>query len=99
MLYLQYNSTRKLIMYILSLVIVILLLFFFFQHNNTLLLLITLAVGVYIVYSHETGHTATEFKNEVVDSINNEAQGFDEKKGIKRFDPEKMKKEVEEGAY
>ena len=84
-------------MYILSLIIIILLAYFFFQHNNSLLLLITLAIGVYIVYSHETGHTATEFKNEVVNSINDEAQGFDDKKGIKRFDPRKMKQEVEEG--
>ena len=84
-------------MYILSLVIIIVLAYFFFQHNNSLLLLITLAIGAYIVYSHETGHTATEFKNEVVNSINDEAQGFDDKKGIKRFDPGKMKQEVEEG--
>lgn len=84
-------------MYLLSLVIIVVLAYFFFQHNNSLLLLITLAVGAYIVYSHETGHTATEFKNGVVNSINEEAQGFDDKKGIKRFDPGKMKKEVEAG--
>ncbi|HFB53822.1 MAG TPA: hypothetical protein ENJ67_03740 [Sulfurimonas autotrophica] len=71
--------------------------YMFFQHNNSLLLFITFIIGVYIVYSHETGHTATEFKNEVVNSINDEAQDFDDKKGIKRFDPGKMKQEVEEG--
>ena len=71
--------------------------YMFFQHNSTGLLLITVVIGIYIIYSHETGYTATEFKNEVVNSINDEAQGFDEKKGIKRFDPGKMKQEVEEG--
>ena len=86
-------------MYILSLVIIIVLAYFFFQHNNSLLLLITLAIGAYIVYSHETGHTATEFKNEVVSSINEEAEGFNERKGIERFDTQKMKKEVEEGQH
>ena len=82
-------------MYLVSLLIIVVLAYFFFQHNNTLLLLITLAIGAYIIYSHETGHTATEFKNEVINSINEEAQGFDERKGIKRFDPGKMKEEVE----
>jgi len=82
-------------MYLLSLLIIIVLAYFFFQHNNTLLLLITLAVGAYIIYSHETGHTATEYKNEIVNSINDEAQGFDDKKGIKRFDPGKMKEDMQ----
>ncbi|QOP44776.1 hypothetical protein [Sulfurimonas paralvinellae] len=82
-------------MYLLSLLIIVVLVYFFFQHNNTLLLLITLAIGGYIVYSHETGHTATEFKNDMVNSINDEAQGFEGRKGIKRFDPQKMKEEVE----
>jgi hypothetical protein len=58
----------------------------FFQNNNTLLLLITLAVGVYIVYSHETGHTATEYKNQIVNSINDETYGSD---------PGKMKEDMQ----
>ena len=77
------------------LVLLIGLAYMFFQHNSTGLLLITVIIGIYIVYSHTTGNTATEFKNEVVNSINEEAQGFDDKKGIKRFDPGKMKKDVE----
>jgi hypothetical protein len=67
-----------------SLLLVIALAYMFFQHNNSLLLLITLAVGVYIIYSHETGHTATEFKNEIVQSIDEEAGNFREKKGIEQ---------------
>ncbi|MBA1433311.1 MAG: hypothetical protein FAF04_06930 [Epsilonproteobacteria bacterium] len=34
------------------------------------------------------------YENEVVNSINEEAQEFDERKGIKRFDPQKMEEEV-----
>ncbi len=79
------------------LVLLIGLAYMFFQHNSIGLLLITVVIGIYIVYSHTTGNTATEFKNEVVNSINEEAQGFDDKKGIKRFDPGKMKKELGEG--
>jgi hypothetical protein len=83
------------LLYYAVLTLIIGLAYMFFQNNNTSLLLITLAIGIYILYSHETGHTATEFKNEVVNSINEEVQGFDERKGIKRFDPGKMKEEVE----
>jgi len=74
-----------------SLLLIVALAYMFFQHNNSLLLLITLAIGAYIVYSHETGHTATEFKNELVHSINDEAEGFSEKKGIEGFDAQKIK--------
>ncbi|MEN4053072.1 MULTISPECIES: hypothetical protein [Sulfurimonas] len=77
------------------LVLLIGLAYMFFQHNSTGLLLITVVIGIYIVYSHTTGHTATEFKNEVVNSIDEEAEGFNERKGIERFDPEKMKEQVE----
>jgi fatty acid desaturase len=78
-----------------SLLLLIALAYMFFQNNNSLLLLVSIAITVYIVYSHETGHTATEFKDDVVNSINNEAEGFNEKKGIERFDPQKMKDEVD----
>jgi len=81
-------------MYTTSLVIVGLLAFMFFRNSNTLLLLITLLIGVYIVYSHETGYTATEFKNEAVDSINEEAEGFNERRGIEKFDEKKLQKSV-----
>jgi len=79
-----------------SLVLIIALAYMFFQHNNSLLLLISLAIGAYIVYSHETGYTATEFKNEIVNSINDEAEGFSERKGIKGFDGKKIDESVKE---
>jgi hypothetical protein len=78
------------------LVLLIGLAYMFFQHNSTGLLLITVVIGIYIVYSHTTGHTATEFKNDVVESINEEAQGFNKRKGIERFDTDEMKKQVEQ---
>jgi len=81
-------------MYLASLVIIGLLAFMFFRNNNILLLLISLLIGVYIVYSHETGHTATEFKNEAVNSINEEAEGFNERRGIERSDEKKLQKSV-----
>jgi len=67
------------------LVLILSLVYMFFQNNNTSLLLITLAVGIYIVYSHETGHTATEYKNQIVNSINDETYGSD---------PSKMKEDM-----
>jgi len=82
-----------------SLLLLLGLAYMFFQHNNSLLLLIVVAIGIYIVYSHETGHTATEFKDELIDSINEEAEGFNKNKGIERFDTEKIKEGVEEGEY
>jgi len=85
------------ILYYGVLILLISLAYIFFQHNSTGLLLLTVIIGIYIVYSHTTGYTATEYKNEVVNSINDETQGFDDEKGIKRFDPGKMKKDVEEG--
>jgi divalent metal cation (Fe/Co/Zn/Cd) transporter len=85
--------------YYASLLLLLGLAYVFFQHNNSLLLLIVVVIGVYIVYSHETGHTATEFKDNVVESINEEAEGFNKKKGIERFDTEKLKEGVEEGKY
>ena len=39
------------------------------QHNNSLMALIALVIGIYIVYSHETGYTATDFRHEMVNAI------------------------------
>ncbi|WP_373035748.1 hypothetical protein [Sulfurimonas sp.] len=74
------------ILYPASLVLLILLAFTFNQSNNTVLALIMIIVGIYIVYSHETGETATDWKNNIVKSIDEEAQGFSEKRGLKGHD-------------
>ncbi|MEA1893128.1 MAG: hypothetical protein U9N33_10530 [Campylobacterota bacterium] len=59
-----------------SLAVVVLLSYKFWQNHNTFLLIIALGVGVYIIYSHETGDTATNWKNSMVESINESAEDF-----------------------
>lgn len=63
-------------MYPLSLVIVGLMAFTFYQNNSMRMTLLMLAVGVYIIYSHETGYTVTDYKNEVIESIDKSAKEF-----------------------
>jgi hypothetical protein len=63
-------------MYPLSLLIVALMAFTFYQNNSMKMVLLSLAIGVYIIYSHETGYTATDYKNEVIDSIDKSAKEF-----------------------
>lgn len=63
-------------MYPLSLLIVALMAFTFYRNNSMKMVLLSLAIGVYIIYSHETGYTATDYKNEVIDSIDKSAQEF-----------------------
>lgn len=63
-------------MYPLSLLIVVLMAFTFYRNNSMKMVLLSLAIGVYIIYSHETGYTATDYKNEVIDSIDKSAKEF-----------------------
>ncbi len=64
------------LMYPLSLLIVALMAFTFYRNNSMKMVLLSLAIGVYIIYSHETGYTATDYKNEVIDSIDKSAKEF-----------------------
>lgn len=59
-----------------SLVVIALFIFSMRRVNNNFLAFIALLIGIYIVYSHETGHTATEFKNNMVDKINDEVPNY-----------------------
>jgi len=63
-------------MYPASLLVIALLSFVLYQNNSSKLMLVMLAIGAYIVYSHETGHTATEFKNEIVHDIEKSAEKY-----------------------
>ncbi|MEA2111943.1 MAG: hypothetical protein U9P71_07840 [Campylobacterota bacterium] len=56
-------------MYPASLAVIAFLAFSFNRSHNNMLALIILMVGAYIIYSHETGNTATDFKNEMIQSI------------------------------
>jgi len=58
------------ILYPVSIVVLALFAFTFHKSNNTILAMIMVVVGIYIIYSQETGHTATEFKRDMVDSAN-----------------------------
>ena len=59
-----------------ALIIVVLLVYTFYKNNNQKLALLTILIGVYIVYSNTTGHTATDYKNEMVESLNQSAEDF-----------------------
>jgi len=49
-----------------SLAFLAFLAFTFNRNNNSKLALSMIIIGIYLVYSHETGNTATDFKNEVI---------------------------------
>ena len=74
------------IIYPASVIFLAILAFVFYQNRNSLLMFIAIAIGIYIVYSQETGHTATEFKNEVIHSIDEKANDFDKEHSNKSFD-------------
>lgn len=59
--------------YIGSLVITLLAALMFYKNNNFNLMLLMIGIAGYIIFSHETGHTATEFKDNIVNSIDQSA--------------------------
>lgn len=79
-------------MYYGSLVVIAMFIFSMTRSNNNMLAFIALVVGVYIVYSHETGYTATDFRHEMVNTIDENAVDFsksdnrDSSKGILELD-------------
>jgi len=64
------------ILYPASLLLLVILAFTFNQTHNSKLALIAVLIGVYIVYSHETGNTATDFKNDVVKDLDESVKNF-----------------------
>ncbi|MDQ1267400.1 MAG: hypothetical protein QG560_43 [Campylobacterota bacterium] len=76
-------------LYPVSLLVVIIMAFYFYRTNSIKLTAFALAVGVYIVYSHNTGYTATDYKNEVVDSITKSATEFVKDRNIDGYDESK----------
>jgi len=77
--------------YPISLGVVALLAFVLYQNNSTKLMLIVLAIGGYIIYSHETGHTMTDMKNSAVDSIEESAEEFGTRYETDAYNIEKVK--------
>ena len=82
------------IMYPASLIFLAILIFVFYQNRNNLLMTVAIIIAAYIVYSQETGHTATDFKNEVINSIDEKADEFDKTHSNKSFDAQEANKEV-----
>jgi len=74
------------LLYPLSLVLLVLAAFGFYQSNSTKLALLMVIVGIYIVYSNETGNTLTDFKDGVVNSIDKSANEFSESHKTKEYD-------------
>ncbi len=71
-----------------SLLIVGLLAYTFFQNHNSKLALLMLGIGIYIVFSSETGYTATGLSDDMIESLDKSAEewakehtatGYDEK--------------------
>lgn len=72
------------ILYPVSLAVLALFAFIFNQSNNSKLALFMVLIGVYMVYVHETGTTATDWKNDIVKSIDSEVGTFNKNHGIKK---------------
>ena len=83
-------------MYPVSLLAIALMAFTFYQNNSIKLMVIVLAIGGYIIYSHETGYSATEFKNEMIDSLDKSARDFSKSRGTEGYDETKLEKKLKD---
>ncbi len=80
--------------YTVSLIVIAIMAFALYRGNSFKLMFLVLAVGVYIIYSHETGNTATKYKDEMLESIDKSARDFSKSRGAEGYDEEKIIKEV-----
>ena len=80
--------------YYFTLAVLGVLAYIFFQNHNEKLALLMLGIGIYLVYSHETGYTATDFKNETVKSIDESASDWAKDLGSDGYDASEAKKGV-----
>ena len=80
--------------YYFTLAVLVVLAYILFQNHNEKLALLMLGIGIYLVYSHETGYTATDFKNETVKSIDESASEWAKDHGSDGYDASEVKKEV-----
>lgn len=72
--------------YPVSLLVVALAAFAFNRNNSPKLMLFSLAIGIYIIYSHESGNTITTLKKDVIESIDNSAKEFAKDKSVQKED-------------
>lgn len=68
-------------MYIVSLIVVALLAVTLYRGNSFKLMFLVLAVGVYIIYSHEGGNAVSSFKDGVVESVDKSTRDFVKSRG------------------
>lgn len=80
--------------YYLTLGVLAVLAYTFFQNHNEKLALLMLVLGIYVVYSHETGYTATDFKNETVKSLDKSASEWAKDHGSEGYDEVNAKEAV-----
>jgi hypothetical protein len=57
------------LLYMGSLVLIAVLAFISFQNNRIMTMFVLLAVGAYIIYSHNSGVTLTKLKEDAVESV------------------------------
>ncbi len=74
-------------LYPISLVVIAILAYSFNRTNNTAIVIFLILIGAYIVYTQETGDSATNWKDNMVDSIDQSAGNFSEDRGNKGYDP------------
>ncbi len=58
-------------------------------------MVLILGIGAYIVYSHETGNTLTDYKNEILNKIDESSSTYKEKWSNENFDAAEAEKKVE----
>ena len=83
------------IYYPISLLVLAVMAFSFNQTNNSKIALLMVLIGIYIVYSHETGNTVTEWKNDMVKSIDDSAGNFSEERGTGGYNETKSAELIE----
>lgn len=72
--------------YLASLFVVALAAFAFNRNNSPRLMLLSLAIGVYIIYSHESGNTITTLKKDMIESIDKSAKEFTQDRRVQQDD-------------
>ena len=77
-------------MYYGSLAVIAMFIFSMTRTNNNFLALIAFVVGAYIVYSHETGYTATDFRYDMVNKIDQETGDYDYSENKNREEAKKL---------
>ena len=81
-------------MYPFSLLLVGMLAYTFNKNHNGKLAILMIGIGIYIVYSHETGYTATDFKNETIQSFDKSADEWSKNHSTDGFDETKAQKDL-----